>query len=167
VKTRPPAKRKTRKVYRVHRRVRNPEYKPIGPELLLYKYPSKGGAYRESMDDLHVSLLTKAGQIFDDSASLDTCVRDTVCKGLAYLVHTAYDCRAIAMDLKTVTSPSLSELDDFDEFITRKTAQWFLSRGCAEWFAMQAAQLFTTTRPDLAYVELVNGPRKRKNKVKT
>jgi hypothetical protein len=150
------------KTYRVHRRVPNPEYEPIGPELLLDKYPARGRAYFESMDDLHVSLLTKAEQIFDDSRSLDTCVADTVLKGLAYLVHTAYDCRATAMRLPTV--PSVDSMkDEFDEFITRKTAQWFLSRGCAEWFAMQAAQLFTTSRPDLWYLS-VQKPRKRRAK---
>jgi hypothetical protein len=154
-----------KKVYRVHRRVPNPEYKPIGPESLLVKYTSKGRAHRKQMDHDHHRLLEAAADLFNLARDFDTCVGDTVLKGLAYLVHTAYDCRAIAMNLGTLTE--INGKDEFDEFITRKTAQWFLSRGCAEWFAMSAAQLFTTSRPDLCYVALAKGPRKRKSAKKT
>ncbi len=116
-------------------RVKNPEYRPIGyapiPNLKI-----KNKAY----DRVAKQYLDAAGELFDASRGLDTVVGDTVLQGLAYIVHTAYDSQACSVNLDT---------GSFHDFIAKKTAEWFSSRGCAEWFCQGAAALFSTERREV------------------
>jgi len=94
--------------------------------------------YNEQLDRLHHELLGYAKVIFEKTSGLDTAVRDSVSLGLAYLVEAAYDCKASTLDLDT---------EAFFAFIETSTAQWFRSRGFADWFCVGAASLFRTSRP--------------------
>ena len=82
-------------------------------------------------------MLTYCREVFELSNGFDTAVRDSVSSGLAYLVHAAFDCRAIALDFKDFESSNV--------FIDNSTAEWFRERGYVEWFAAGAASLFNTT----------------------
>jgi hypothetical protein len=123
---------------RTPRRVRNPEYKPIGyapiPGLKI-----KLKAY----DRLAKQYLDMAGEIFESSGGLDTCVRDSVATGLAYIVHAAYDSQSCSVNLD-------NGIDR--EFIAKKVEEWFTSRGCADWFAHGAAVLFDTSRREVFHI---------------
>ena len=59
--------------------------------------------------------------------------------GLAYLVHSAFDCHAQAMEFP--------KLESWISFIENSTAEWFRSRGFVEWYCGAAASLFRTTPP--------------------
>jgi len=85
------------------------------------------------------ALLVHAQTIFDMSANWDTAVRDSTAKGLAYIVHAAYDCQACAIDF--------ANTDAWMAFIDAAVAQWFREREFAEWFCVGAANLFQTTPP--------------------
>jgi hypothetical protein len=115
----------------VTRRIRNPEYKPVGyAPIPGLKVKSK------TMDGLAKLYLDRAGELFAACDSMDTAVRDSVCTGLAYLVNAGYDCQACSVDL-----------DQFHEFVDSKTAEWFRSRGFAEWFCIGASRLFNSSKP--------------------
>ena len=120
------------------RRVKVTDYKPIGyapiPELKV-----KVKAY----DRLAKQYLDAAGEIFEASGDLDTIVRDTVAEGLAYIVHTAYDCQACSVDLGPAS---------FHDFVAKKTEEWFTSRGFVEWFAHGAAVLFDSSRREVFHI---------------
>ena len=116
---------------RTPRRVKNPEYKPIGyapiPEL---KLKDKG------MEKLAKLYLERAGELFAACDSMDTAVRDSVSEGLAYIVHAGYDCQGCAYDIQ-----------QFHEFVDKKTREWFESRGFADWFCEAAACGFNSSKP--------------------
>ena len=113
------------------RRVKNPDYKPIGYE------PISGLKIKDkTIDRLAKQFLDRAGELFEACDSMDTAVRDSVCTGLAYLVNAGYDCQACALDI-----------EQFHEFVDKKTAEWFRSRGFAEWFCQGAAALFNSSKP--------------------
>ncbi len=84
------------------------------------------------------SMLRRCDEIFDESALLDTAVRDTVSEGLAFMLHSAYDSQACSLGLDGAA---------FHSFIEGATAEWFRERGYAEWFCHGAAALFSTSRP--------------------
>lgn len=92
--------------------------------------------YNKTMDALATKMLDQAQALFEQSADLDTAVRDVVHEGLAYIVHSAYDTQAIA---KCVS--------DFDSaaYIQQKTYEWFRSHEFVEWFCVGASTLFSTT----------------------
>lgn len=84
-------------------------------------------------------LLEHSRELHELSSHFDTAVRDSMASGLAYIVHAAFDCRSIALDLK--------DFESMNAFINNSTAEWFRERGYAEWFAAGAAALFNTTPP--------------------
>lgn len=88
------------------------------------------------MRALAASMLEQAQAIFDQSANLDTAVRDIVSEGLARIVFAAYD-----------TSACAECVSDFDSvaYIHTKTYEWFRARGFVEWFCVGASTLFLTT----------------------
>jgi hypothetical protein len=94
-----------------------------------YKPNSKLGIVANQM-------LEKAGEIFAMSSELDTTIRDTVADGLAYLVYSAFDTRAIAENIVEF---------NVAEYIQHCTYQWFRDRGFVEWFCVGASTLFRTT----------------------
>lgn len=94
---------------------------------------------RKRWNDVADRLLAHCSEIFEMSADFDTAVRDTVAQGLAYLVHSAFDCRAIAHSYK--------DFETWSSYIDNSTAEWFRARGYVEWFAAGAATLFNTTPP--------------------
>jgi len=128
---------------RVPKRQKNPDYKPIG-YAPIEGLKVKNKAY----DKIAKQYLDAAAELFDACNDLDTVVRDTVCEGLAYIVHTGYDCQACSVNL---------DVGSFHDFIAKKTAEWFRSRGCAEWFALGAAALFTTERRDVYHTITTKG----------
>jgi hypothetical protein len=133
---------------RIPRRVKNPEYRPIGYapiEGLKIKNKAYDGVARQYLE--------MAGEIFDSCRDLDTTVSDTVLQGLAYIVHTAYDSQACSVGLDT---------GSFHDFIAKKTAEWFSSRGCAEWFCQGAAALFSTQRREVFHTIETKGKGFRK-----
>jgi hypothetical protein len=85
------------------------------------------------------SILSHCKEVFDLAYNFDTAVRDTVSEGLAFLVWSAFDCRAIALDFK--------DYESRNAFIDNSTAEWFRQRGFVEWFVAGAAALFHTTPP--------------------
>jgi len=87
------------------------------------------------------SMLQQAESLLQQSSDLDTAVRDTVADGLARIVFSAYDTRAVA-----------ECVSDFDSgpYIQAKTYEWFRERGFVEWFCAGASVLFRTT-PRLFY----------------
>lgn len=136
---------------RTPRRVKNPEYRPIGYA------PIEGVKIRvKAYDRLAKQYLDEAGEIFESSRGLDTAVRDSVCEGLAYIVHAADDAQACSVALD---SPS------FHEFIEAKTSEWFRSRGCADWFCEAASVLFLTSKREVFHI--LTRKTKRGNKVLT
>jgi hypothetical protein len=123
---------------RTPQRVRISEFKPIGyapiPGLKI-----KVKAY----DRLAKQYLDLAGEIFESSTDLDTAVRDSVSTGLAYIVHAAYDSQACSVNLSDAS---------FHDFVAKKTAEWFASRGFVDWFCHGAAALFDTSRREIFHV---------------
>ena len=103
--------------------------------------PSAVAAYRAQAD----RYLKQVSEIFKDSANLDTAVRDSISTGLASIVHAAHDCLAWA-------------------FIESSTAEWFRTRGFAEWFCAGAANLFCTSRPRILSECIVFPKRAKKKK---
>jgi hypothetical protein len=97
----------------------------------------KAGKFK-TLDDYAQQMLIQADAIFEWSADLDTAVRDTVCTGLAYLVHSAFDSQASSLCLQ---GPA------FSSFIDNATAEWFRERDFAEWFCVGAGNLFHSSRP--------------------
>ena len=96
-------------------------------------------AEKKRWNDAAQKLLTHCREVYELSAGFDTAVRDSVASGLAYLVHAAFDCRAIAHEFE--------DLESWSAFIDNSTAEWFRERGYVEWFAAGAASLFNTTPP--------------------
>lgn len=96
-------------------------------------------AEKKRWDNAADLLLQQCAEIFEQSSHFDTAVRDTVAEGLAYLVHSAFDCREIALDMR--------DYESINSFIDNSTAEWFRERGFAEWFCCAAASLFRTSRP--------------------
>jgi hypothetical protein len=88
------------------------------------------------MDALAQSMLDQAEKIFQQSASLDTAVRDVVSEGLARLVYAAYDTRGCAQLISDF---------DFRDYIEEQTYKWFRDHGYVEWFCRGAAVLFRTS----------------------
>jgi hypothetical protein len=123
---------------RTPRRVRVQGPKPIGyapiPGLKI-----KVKAY----DRLAKQYLDLAGEIFESSGGLDTCVRDSVATGLAYIVHAAYDSQACSVNMDMGTDR---------EFIAKKVEEWFTSRGFVDWFAHGASVLFDTSRREVFHI---------------
>lgn len=93
----------------------------------------------KKLDDTGKYLLTVADEILRRSSNLDTAVRDSIAHGLAYIVHAGNDCTASNMKQLT-TDQWMSSIDLW-------TADWFRSRGFAEWFCLGAACLFNKSRP--------------------
>ena len=91
-----------------------------------------------SFDKLARYLLAECDQIFDSVASLDTAVRDIASDGIARLLHVAYDTQACSLGLEAEANWA---------FIESSTAEWFRTRGYAEWYCQGAAMLFHTSRP--------------------
>jgi hypothetical protein len=89
------------------------------------------------MQRLADSMLAQAQALFDSSADLDTCVRDTVYEGLARIIYAAYDTQACAQCVS-----------DFDsvQYIQTKTYEWFRSHEFVEWFCVGASILFRNSR---------------------
>lgn len=85
------------------------------------------------------ALLQHASEIWKGADLFDTAVRDTIAEGLAYIVHSAFDCRAIALELR--------DFESINSFIDNSTAEWFRERGFAEWFCCAAGALFNCSRP--------------------
>jgi hypothetical protein len=113
------------------RRVKVGSYNPINyAPIPGLKVKSK------RMNELAKYYLERAAELFHVGLDLDTAVRDTVLEGLAYLVHTGYDCQGCAVDI-----------EEFSEFRRMKTEEWFRSRGCAEWFCVGAGCLFNSSKP--------------------
>jgi hypothetical protein len=96
-------------------------------------------AEKERWNNAAESMLQHCCEVYELSSGFDTAVRDSVASGLAYLVHAAFDCRAIALDLQ--------DFESVNAFIDNSTAEWFRERGYVEWFAAGAASLFNTTPP--------------------
>jgi hypothetical protein len=90
----------------------------------------------QSLADLSAKMLDRAQHLFDESADLDTAVRDVVYEGLAYIVYAAFDTRAVA-----------ECVSDFDcgPYIQQHTYQWFRDHEFVEWFCAGASTLFKTT----------------------
>ena len=95
-------------------------------------------SYNKKMADLGKWLLQIAEEIRVKASGLDTSVRDSVSEGLAYIVQAGNDCTAQNLDLTT---------DQWMSFIDNATADWFRSRGYAEWFCLAAASSFRKSRP--------------------
>lgn len=130
---------------RTPRRVKNPEYRPIGyAPIPTLKVKDKG------MEKLAEQFLTRAGELFQASDSMDSAVRDEIAIGLAYLVHAGYDCQACAYDIQ-----------EFHEFVDKKTREWFESRGFADWFCDGAACGFNSSKPRIMQWSTVRKPSKR------
>lgn len=122
---------------KIPRRVKVPAYHPIGYE------PIEGLKIKhKAYDNLARRYLELADEIFDSSGGLDTVVRDSVAEGLAYIVHAAYDSQACSVGLE----------DEHHEFVEKKTAEWFTSRGCADWFSQGAAVLFNTSKREIFHI---------------
>jgi hypothetical protein len=94
--------------------------------------------FNKDMDDTGRWLLATAEEIRKRCDGLDTAVRDSVAEGIAYIVQAGNDCMASNLDLTT---------DQWMSFIDKATADWFRSRGYAEWFAVGAATGFNRSRP--------------------
>jgi hypothetical protein len=88
------------------------------------------------MAALAQSMLDQAEAMLLSASNLDTAVRDSVSEGLAFLVHAAFDTRAIA--------ECVSEFD-MGPYIQHCTYQWFRDRGYVEWFCAGASTLFRTS----------------------
>ena len=84
-------------------------------------------------------LLAHATQLYEQSADFDTAVRDSIARGLADIVHAAFDCKAIAFDFQ--------DFESSNAYIDNRTAAWFRQLGYAEWFCAGAAALFNTMPP--------------------
>ena len=84
-------------------------------------------------------LLQMADEMWRLADDFDTAVRDDVSTGLAYIVHSAYDCEA-----QNLKNPST---ESWMAYIDNATAEWFRHRGFAEWYCLAAASLFHTSRP--------------------
>ena len=95
-------------------------------------------AWVNEMNAQCAAMLAHAKNLFESCDSLDTAVRDTICEGLAFIVHSAYDCKSCALDLEGEASWA---------FISTSTAEWFRTRGFAEWFCHGAGACFNTSRP--------------------
>jgi len=96
-------------------------------------------ANKHKIDARATEMLRVCAAQFDACGDLDTAVRDDICTGLAYLVHSAYDTMAMGMEISDTTA--------WMAFIDNSTAEWFRQRGFAEWFCLAAASLFHTSRP--------------------
>lgn len=88
------------------------------------------------LDAVAQSMFDQAEAMLLTASSLDTAVRDSVSEGLAFLVHAAFDTRAIA--------ECVSEFD-MGPYIQQNTYQWFRDRGFVEWFCAGASTLFKTS----------------------
>ena len=127
------------------RRVKRADYKPIGYEPIPHlKVKDK------PLERLAKQFLDAAGELFESSDAMDTAVRDEVCTGLAYLVHAGYDSQACAL-----------EIEQFHDFVDKKTAEWFRSRGFAEWFCIGAACGFNSSKPRILQWSMVRKPSRR------
>lgn len=96
-------------------------------------------AEKRRWNDAADKMLTHVQAVFDLASGFDTAVRDSVSDGLAYLVYAAFDCRAIALELK--------DFESINSFIDGSTAEWFRQRGYAEWYCCGAGAMFHTSRP--------------------
>jgi len=85
------------------------------------------------------ALLAHAESIWAMASTYDTAVRDNLADGIAHIVHSAYDCRAAAMEF--------ADTGSWYAFIQYSTAQWFRDRGFVEWYCAAASSLFNTTPP--------------------
>jgi hypothetical protein len=128
-------------------------------QKLAWMYRKISPAFIKSMNAQCDMMLTHAKELYEKCDMLDTAVRDTVCKGLAYIVHSAYDCKSCALDLQGEASWS---------FISNATAEWFRTRGFAEWFCHGAGACFNTSRPrDLGVTGAFNFGVRRLRRVKS
>ena len=94
---------------------------------------------RDFWTDQGEFLLSYAAELWRISADFDSAVRDSIARGLAYIVHAAFDCNAIAFDFQ--------DFESSNAYIDNRTAAWFRERGYAEWFCAGAAALFNITPP--------------------
>lgn len=95
-------------------------------------------SYVKLMNSIADDILAKCQEMYEQSAGLDTAVRDTMATGLAYLLHVAYDCRAGALSI---------EGEDFCTYIDAGVAQWLRDHEYTEWFCVAASRLFSTSDP--------------------
>ncbi len=95
-------------------------------------------SYVRQMNEIADSILAQCQTMYEQSADLDTAVRDTMASGLAYLLNAAYDCRAGALGI---------EGEDFCTYINAGVAQWFRDHEYTEWFCVAASRLFSTSDP--------------------
>jgi hypothetical protein len=98
----------------------------------------KPRTYLKRMGATAKALLDHAAEIFDQSANLDTAVRDSISQGLAHIVEAAYDTEACA---RGYDGP------EFDKFRHDATAQWFRDREYVQWFCEAAAVCFRSSKP--------------------
>jgi len=110
------------------RRLKFPKFDPA-------KYKT-GRLHR--LDEVAKFLLYDCDRLWEMCQGLDTAVADVSLDGIARLLHVAYDCQACSLGLDGAA---------FSAFIGNSTAEWFRERGCAEWFCIGSATLFTTSRP--------------------
>lgn len=94
--------------------------------------------FNKTLEKYGKYLLNTAEEIHRGSATLDTSVRGTISEGLAYIVQAGNDCVASNLDLTT---------EQWMSFIDNATADWFRTRGYAEWFCIGAACQFRKSRP--------------------
>ena len=119
------------------------------------KQPNRRKRFNKQMQDMGRFLLDSSEEIWHKAQGLDTAVRDDIAEGLAHVVHAGYDCLASNHDLTT---------EGWMSFIDTATADWFRSRGFAEWFAIAAANGFRCSRPRILSERVVKVRRPRKKR---
>lgn len=117
------------------RRKKNPKWKPT--HYVRIGNPTK------RYDALAKEFLDASGAIFDRIGDVDTAVGDGIAKGLAYIVEAGYDCQATSLELQD---------EAFWSFTQSSTAEWFRSRGFAEWFCQGAGHCWRTHPPRIRRV---------------
>ena len=90
------------------------------------------------MEALSQRILATCRELFKDCTLIDSAPRDVASYGIAQLLHVAYDCQACALGLQD---------EAFWAFVENSTAEWFRTRGFAEWYCQGAGNLFNMSRP--------------------
>jgi len=125
-----------------------------GKRTIKYRKPTL--AFKREMERVAQGILIFCDHLWrGDASGLDTSPRDTLADGIAYLLYVAYDCQACGLGLHD---------EAFRGFIGNSVAEWFRSRGFAEWYCEGAANLFHTTRPRILADLVIGQPKKRRRR---
>lgn len=123
----------------------------LSKRIIKYRPPSP--SFKRNMQRTADGIFNYCCELWrGDGSNLDSSVQGVLSNGIAKLLHVAFDCQACALGLQG---------EAFSGFIDSSVAEWFRSRGFAEWYCQGAGCLFNNSRPRIMEDRVIGTPKRR------